>query len=130
MSEPLDPVTAGLASVLKSLRTRAGLREDRLAATELALDTLTGLESVRELISAGDTAERAVIKAVSAAAGTLEPTHSIVADVSLGLGPAAPPCWKTGTVCMNYDQPRTPARRRPCGPCGWRSKPRPSARSP
>ncbi len=89
MSEPLDPVTAGLASVLKSLRTRVGLTEDRLAATELALDTLTGLESVRELISAGDTAERAVIKAVSAAVGTLEPTYSIVADVSLGLGLAA-----------------------------------------
>ena len=89
MSEPLDPVTAGLASVLKSLRTRVGLTEDRLAATELALDTLTGLESVRELISAGDTAERAVIQAVSAAVGTLEPTYSIVADVSLGLGLAA-----------------------------------------
>jgi hypothetical protein len=89
MSEPLDPVTAGLASVLKSLRTRVGLTEDRLAATELALDTLTGLESVREHINAGDTAERAVIKAVSAAVGTLEPTYSIVADVSLGLGLAA-----------------------------------------
>jgi hypothetical protein len=85
MSEPLDPIAAGVASVLKSLRTRAGLQEDRLAGTELALDTLTGLDRVRDLIAAGDTTERAIVRAVSAAVGTLEPTHSIVADVSLGL---------------------------------------------
>ena len=51
MSEPLDPIAAGVASVLKSLRTRAGLQEDRLVGTELALDTLTGLDSVRELVA-------------------------------------------------------------------------------
>jgi hypothetical protein len=89
MSEPLDPIAAGVASALKSLRTRAGLREDRLADTELALDTLTGLDAVRELMEAGDTVERAIVRAVSAAAGTLEPTYSIVADVSLGLGLSA-----------------------------------------
>jgi len=89
MSEPLDPISAGVASVLKSLRTRAGLQEDRLASVELALDTLTGLSSVREFVDAGDSVERAVVRAVSAAAGTLEPTDSIVVDVSLGLGLAA-----------------------------------------
>ena len=47
MSEPLDPIAAGVASLLKSLRTRAGLQEDRLSGTELPLDTLTGLERVR-----------------------------------------------------------------------------------
>lgn len=89
MSEPLDPVTAGLASVLKSLRTRAGLSEDRLVGTEIALDTLAGLDSVREQIAAGNTVQRAIVRAVSVAVATLEPTDSIVADVSLGLGLAA-----------------------------------------
>ena len=36
MAEPLDPAALGVASALKSLRTRAGLREDRLHGTELA----------------------------------------------------------------------------------------------
>lgn len=89
MSEPLDPIAAGVAAVLKSLRTRAGLQEGRLAGTELALDPLTGLGSVREFIAVGDSVERAIVRAVSAAAGTLEPTYSIVADVSLGLGLSA-----------------------------------------
>lgn len=40
-------------------------------------------------MAAGDTTPRAIVKAVKAAAGTLEPTHSIVADVSLGLELAA-----------------------------------------
>ncbi len=86
MSEPLDPVTAGLASVLKSLRTRAGLTEDRLAGTEIALDTLTGLGRVGEFMAAGSTSSQAIIDAVKAAAGSLEVTFSIVADVSLALG--------------------------------------------
>jgi hypothetical protein len=85
MSEPLDPLAAGVASALKSLRARAGLREERLAGAELALDTLTGLESVRERVAAGDPVERAIVRAVTAAAGALPPTYSIVADVSLGL---------------------------------------------
>lgn len=85
MAEPLDPAAAGVASALKSLRTRAGLREDRLHGTELVLDTLTGLDVVRELMNAGEPAERAIVRAVRAATGTLEPTLSIVADVSLGL---------------------------------------------
>jgi hypothetical protein len=86
MSEPLDPITAGVASALKSLRTRAGLREDRLAGAELPLDTLAGLESVRERVAAGEPVEQAIVRAVKAAARTLEPpTYSIVADVSLCL---------------------------------------------
>jgi hypothetical protein len=85
MAEPLDPAILGVASALKSLRTRAGLREERLHGTELALDTLTGLESIRALVNAGEFPERAIVRAVRAAAGTLEPTMSIVVDASLGL---------------------------------------------
>jgi len=85
MAEPLDPVAPGVASALKSLRTRAGLREERLLGTELALDTLAGLDSVRARINSGESTERAIVHAVRAAASTLEPTMSIVADVSLGL---------------------------------------------
>jgi hypothetical protein len=85
MAEPLDPAVLGVASVLKSLRTRTGLREERLHGTEVDLDTLLGLASVRALVSAGEPAERAIVRAVRAAASTLEPTMSIVADASLGL---------------------------------------------
>ena len=85
MAEPLDPAVLGVASALKSLRTRIGLREERLRSTELVLDTLTGLESVRVLVNAGQSPERAVVHAVRAAAGALQPTMSIVADASLCL---------------------------------------------
>jgi hypothetical protein len=85
MAEPLDPAAPGVASILKSLRTRAGLREERLHGTELALDMLVGLQSVRALVNAGESPERAIVRATRAAAGTLEPTMSIVADASLGL---------------------------------------------
>jgi hypothetical protein len=85
MAEPLDPAVLGVASALKSLRTRIGLREERLRGTELVLGTLTGLDSVRVLVNAGQSPERAVVHAVRTAAGTLEPTMSIVADASLGL---------------------------------------------
>ena len=85
MSDPLDPVAAGVASLLKSLRTRAGLQEDRLSGTELTLDPLTGLDRVRAFMTAGDRPERAIVRAVREAASSLEPTLSIVADVSLSL---------------------------------------------
>ncbi len=85
MAEPLDPAALGVASALKSLRTRTGLREERLQGTELMLDTLEGLATVQALVSAGESTERAIVRAVRAAAGTLAPTMSIVADVSLGL---------------------------------------------
>jgi len=85
MTEPLDPIAAGVASVLIGLRARAGLREDRLADSELALDTLGGLESAKELVAPGVPLTRAIIEAVKAAARALEPTDSIVADVTLCL---------------------------------------------
>src|SRR5271157_6302062 len=88
MTEPLDPVTAGLVAVLQRVRKRAGLKEDRLVGTDL--DTLAGLDRVGELVAAGSTPQQAVIQAVNEATGALEPTtYSIVADVSLGLGLAA-----------------------------------------
>jgi hypothetical protein len=85
MAEPLDPATLGVASALKSLRTRNGLREERLHGTELALDTLTGLDSIRALVNAGESPERAIVRAARTAAGTLEPTMSIVVDAALSL---------------------------------------------
>ncbi|HEU5390628.1 MAG TPA: hypothetical protein VFV73_32475 [Streptosporangiaceae bacterium] len=85
MAEPHDPVALGVASALKSLRTRSGLREERLLGTELVLDTLAGLDGVRARVNSGESTERAIVRAVQAAASTLEPTMSIVADVSLGL---------------------------------------------
>jgi hypothetical protein len=86
MSESLDPLTAGVASALKSLRARAGLRESRLLGGGPALDTLAGLDSVRALVAAGQPVQQAIIQAVTAAASALQPTrYSIVADASLGL---------------------------------------------
>jgi transcriptional regulator with XRE-family HTH domain len=85
MSEPLDPVAAGVASLLKSLRTRAGLQPDRLAGTELPLDALTGLDRVRDLMTAGLTPGQAIVQAVREAASSLLPTLMIVADASLSL---------------------------------------------
>jgi hypothetical protein len=85
MAEPLDPAVLGVASALKSLRTRTGLQEERLRGTAVLLDTLTGLDSVRVLVNGGDYPERAVVRAVRTAAGALDPTMSIVADACLGL---------------------------------------------
>jgi hypothetical protein len=85
MPKPLNPIAAGVASALMSLRRHAGLRGDRLTGTEPALDTLAGLGRVKKLIAAGDPQGEAIVRAVSDAVSTLEPTHSIVADVSLGL---------------------------------------------
>ncbi len=85
MSEPFDPVAAGVASLLKSLRTRAGLHEARLSGTELQLDPLTGLDRVQAFMAAGAPAERAIVQAVREAASSLPPTLMIVADASLSL---------------------------------------------
>ena len=85
MADPADPAAAAVASLLKSLRTRTGLREDRLNSTELALDALTGLERVRGLLDTSTSILQAIVRAVRAAASSLEPTMSIIADVSLGL---------------------------------------------
>ncbi len=72
--------------MLKSLRTRVGLQEDRLSGTELQLDSLTGLDRVRAFVAAGAPAERAIVQAVREAASSLPPTLMIVADGSLSLG--------------------------------------------
>jgi hypothetical protein len=87
MPEPLDPIVAGVATALKSLRTRAGLSEDRLADPDLvASDVLAGLTTVQQFVAQGGTPEQAIAQAVREAVQTLEPTDSIVADVILGLG--------------------------------------------
>ena len=106
MAEPLDPGTLGVASTLKSLRTRTGLQEERLRGTELALDTLTGLDRVKALIRAGESPERAIVRAVRAAAGTLEPTMSIVVDASLGLELSADRVPDTGLYAQDLGQRR------------------------
>jgi hypothetical protein len=89
MPAPLDPATAGVASLLKSLRTRAGLQEERLTGTELPLDVLADLPIVRELEEDGGSIQRAIVRAVRGAASSLEPTFSIIADVCLCLRLAA-----------------------------------------
>jgi hypothetical protein len=83
MPDPLDPIAAGVASALKALRARAGMREERLGESGLALDSLAGLASVRD--AGGTSVEQAVVRAVRTAAQRLEATYSIVADVSLAL---------------------------------------------
>jgi hypothetical protein len=85
MSEPLNPIAAGVASALKSLRARAGLREERLTDSQPAVGMLSGLSLVNELVGAGVPTSRAIVQAVTDAAKTLEPTYSIVVDVSLAL---------------------------------------------
>jgi hypothetical protein len=83
MPDPLDPIAAGVASALKALRARAGLREERLADSGPALGSLAGLVSVHD--AGGTSVEQAVVRAVRSAAQRLEPTYSIVADASLAL---------------------------------------------
>jgi hypothetical protein len=86
MPAPLEPARAGsVASLLKSLRTRAGLQEKRLTGTELQLDVLAELPIVRALHGGGEPLERAIVQAVRTAASSLEPTPSIVSDVCLCL---------------------------------------------
>jgi hypothetical protein len=85
MAEPQDSGALSMASTLKRLRTHAGLREDRLHNTEIDLAPLIGLARVKAFTGAGVGEERAIVRAVRAAAGTLDPTMSIVADASLGL---------------------------------------------
>jgi hypothetical protein len=89
MPAPLDPATTGVASLLKSLRTRAGLQEERLTGTELQLDVLADLPIVRELQGDGGSVQHAIVRAARRAASSLEPTFSIIADVCLCLRLAA-----------------------------------------
>lgn len=89
MPDSADFGAAAVAALLTSLRTRTGLREDRLTGTELALDALTGLERVRGLLDPNTSIQQAIVRAVRTAASSLEPTMSIIADVSLNLGLSA-----------------------------------------
>jgi hypothetical protein len=93
MPEPLDPATAGVATALKSLRSRVGLQRDRLLDTDIALDALAGLKAVRQLVKTGATTEQAIVEVVRQAAAMLEPTDSIVVDAILRLRllPGSPP---------------------------------------
>jgi hypothetical protein len=89
----LDSAAAGVASLLKSLRTRAGLQQDRLSGTELQLGALAELPLVRELREDSDSEEESIVRAVRIAADSLPATLSIVADVALrlrSLGDSAP----------------------------------------
>jgi hypothetical protein len=86
MTESYRPVTAaGVKSTLKSLRTRVGLQPDRLATTELALDALERLDSVRSLQAKGRNRVVAIVEAVREAAKVLPATDSFIVDAALSL---------------------------------------------
>jgi ribokinase len=86
MRQSYPPITAaGVKSTLKSLRTRVGLRTDRLTSTELALDALERLSSVRDLQGQGLDRATAIVEAVREAAGALPVTESLIVDAALSL---------------------------------------------
>ena len=70
---------------MKSLRTRVGLRSDRITSTSLALDTLERLTSVRNLQGQGLDRAAAIVEAVREAAAALPVTESLVVDAALSL---------------------------------------------
>ena len=76
---------AGVKATLKSLRTRVGLRSDRITSTSLALDTLERLTSVRHLQDQGLDRAAAIVEAVREAAAALPVTDSLVVDAALSL---------------------------------------------
>jgi ribokinase len=86
MRQEYGPITAaGVKATLKSLRTRAGLQADRLTSTELALDALERLDSVRYLQGQGLDRVTAIVEAVREAARTLPVTESLIVDAALSL---------------------------------------------
>src|SRR5579863_4484185 len=86
MSWDYPPMTAaGVKATLKSLRTRVGLRPDRITSTSLALDTLERLASVRYLQDQGLDRATAIVEAVRAAAAELPVTESLIVDAALSL---------------------------------------------
>ena len=86
MSQSFAPVTAAaVKSTLKSLRTRTGLRPDRLTSTELVLDALERLSSVRSRQGQGLDRATAIVEAVREAAGALPVTESVIVDAALSL---------------------------------------------
>jgi ribokinase len=76
---------AGVKATLKSLRTRVGLRSDRITNTSLALDALERLTSVRYLQGEGRDRASAIVEAVRAAARDLPVTESLIVDAALSL---------------------------------------------
>jgi ribokinase len=86
MSWDYPPMTAaGVKATLKSLRTRVGLRPDRITSTSLALDTLERLASVRYLQAQGLDRATAIVQAVREAAAELPVTESLIVDAALSL---------------------------------------------
>jgi ribokinase len=86
MSWDYPPMTAaGVKATLKSLRTRVGLRPDRITSTSLALDTLERLASVRYLQTQGLDRATAIVQAVRDAAAGLPVTESLIVDAALSL---------------------------------------------
>jgi ribokinase len=86
MRQGYPPITAaGVKATLKSLRTRTGLRPDRITSTSLALDALERLASVRYLQSQGLDRAAAIVEAVRTAAAALPVTESLVVDAALSL---------------------------------------------
>jgi ribokinase len=86
MSWDYPPMTAaGVKATLKSLRTRVGLRPDRITSTSLALDTLERLASVRYLQAQGLDRATAIVQAVREAAAGLPVTESLIVDAALSL---------------------------------------------
>jgi ribokinase len=76
---------AGVKATLKSLRTRVGLRPDRITSTSLELDTLERLASVRYLQDQGLDRATAIVEAVCEAAAALPVTESLIVDAALSL---------------------------------------------
>lgn len=76
---------ADVKSTLRSLRTRVGLRSDRLPKTALSLDALERLSSVRYLQDQGLDRATAIVEAVRQAAVGLPATESLIVDAALSL---------------------------------------------
>jgi ribokinase len=76
----------GIQGVLLGLRTRGGLKAERLRPTEVDLSRLVALPAVESVVAAGVSVEDAVVRVVAEAARRLSPTDLIVADAVLSLG--------------------------------------------
>ena len=86
MTWDYPPMTAaGVKATLKSLRTRVGLRPDRITSTSLELDTLERLASVRYLQDQGRDRATAIVQAVCEAAAALPVTEHLIVDAALSL---------------------------------------------
>jgi ribokinase len=86
MKRDYPPITAaGVKATLKSLRTRVGLRSDRITNTSLALDALERLTSVRHRQGQGLDRAPAIVEAVRDAARDLPVTESLIVDAALSL---------------------------------------------